>query len=215
MVSDSKKLYIMISRTNTKMGNFIRFFTRYDYNHVSLSLDKELKSFVSFARIVQDAPLYGGFVTESFERFLHKGKNSQVKIYEVDITQEKYNNLEKLFSLADNPNNGLVYNYLDALMTPVGINIKIKGAYTCLSFANTVLGTNCKNIKALSNTLKNNLIYKGTLKDLGVDSGDRSALYFRKIGFRKGTKKSAKSFLIVCKRMIHTNHYDDVNEILK
>ena len=69
-MSDSKKLYVMISKTNTKMGNFIRFFTRYDYNHVSLSLDKELKSFVSFARIVQDAPLYGGFVTESFERFL-------------------------------------------------------------------------------------------------------------------------------------------------
>ncbi len=213
-MSDSKKLYVMISRTNTKMGNFIRFFTRYDYNHVSLSLDKELKSLVSFARIVQDAPLYGGFVTESFERFLHNGKNSQVKLYEVDITEEKYNNLKKLFSLADNPDNGLVYNYLDALMTPVGINIKIKGAYTCLSFANTVLGTNCKNIKSLSNTLKDNLIFKGTINDLGVDSGDRSALYFHKIGFRKGTKNSAKSFLIVCKRMINIGT-DDIDEILK
>lgn len=213
-MSDSKKLYVMISRTNTKMGNFIRFFTRYDYNHVSLSLDKELKSLVSFARIVQDAPLYGGFVTESFERFLHNGKNSHVKLYEVDITEEKYNNLKKLFSLADNPDNGLVYNYLDALMTPVGINIKIKGAYTCLSFANTVLGTNCKNIKSLSNTLKDNLIFKGTINDLGVDSGDRSALYFHKIGFRKGTKNSAKSFLIVCKRMINIGT-DDIDEILK
>lgn len=214
-MSDSKKLYVMISRTNTKMGNFIRFFTRYDYNHVSLSLDKELKSLVSFARIVQDAPLYGGFVTESFERFLHNGKNSHVKLYEVDITEEKYNNLKKLFSLADNPDNGLVYNYLDALMTPVGINIKIKGAYTCLSFANTVLGTNCKNIKSLSNTLKDNLIFKGTINDLGVDSGDRSALYFHKIGFRKGTKNSAKSFLIVCKRMINIGTDDDIDEILK
>lgn len=214
-MNEAKKLYVMISRTNTKMGNFIRFFTHYDYNHVSLSLDKDLKSFVSFARIVQDAPLYGGFVTESFERFLHKGKNSQVKIYEVDITNEKYENLKKLFSLADNPDNGLVYNYLDALMTPVGINVKIKGAYTCLSFANTVLGTKCKSIKALSNTLRNNLIYEGTIRDLGVDTGDRSALYFHKIGFRKGTKKSAKSFLIVCKRMLHNNTDDNVNEILK
>lgn len=214
-MSESKKLYIMISRTNTKMGNFIRFFTRYDYNHVSLSLDKNLKSFVSFARVVQDAPLYGGFVTESIERFLHKGKNSKVKIYEVNITKDKYDNLKRLFSLADNPDNGLVYNYLDALMTPVGINIKIKGAYTCLSFANTVLGTKCKNIKSLSHTLKDNLIFEGTIKDLGVDSGDRSALYFQKIGFRKGTKKSAKSLLIVCKRMINVNSDDEVNEILK
>lgn len=213
-MDNTKKLYVMISRTNTKMGNFIRFFTHYDYNHVSLSLDKELKSFVSFARIVQDAPLYGGFVTESFERFLHKGKNSMVKIYEVDITKEKHDNLKKLFSLADNPDSGLVYNYLDALMTPVGINIKIKGAYTCLSFANTVLGTNCKNIKALSNTLKDKLVFLGTIKELGVDSGDRSALYFHKIGFRKGTKKSAKSFLIVCKRMIHSNTSDNVDDIL-
>ena len=126
MVDNKKKLYIMISRTNTKMGNFIRFSTRYAYNHVSLSLDKELKSFVSFARMVQDAPLYGGFVTESLQRFLHNGKNSQVKIYEVNITKEKYDNLKKLFSLADNPDSGLVYNYLDALMTPVGINVNIK-----------------------------------------------------------------------------------------
>lgn len=214
-MDNSKKLYVMISRTNTKMGNFIRFFTRYDYNHVSLSLDKELKSFVSFARMVQDAPLYGGFVTESLERFLHNGKNSQVKIYEVNITKEKYDNLKKLFSLADNPDSGLVYNYLDALMTPVGINVNIKGAYTCLSFANTVLGTDCKNIKSLSNTLKNNLIFKGTIKDLGVDSGDRSALYFRKIGFKNGTKKSAKSFLVVCQRMIYTNTGDEVKELLK
>lgn len=214
-MSDKYKLYVMISRTNTKIGNLIRFFTRYDYNHVSLSLDPELKSFVSFARIVQDAPLYGGFVTESFERFLHKGKNSKVKIYEVGITKEKRDNLNKLFSLADNPDNGLVYNYLDALMTPMGISIKIKGAYTCLSFANTVLGTNCKSIKALANSLKENLIFKGTIKDLGVDSGDRSALYFHKIGFRKGTKKSAKSLLVVCKRLIHTNTDDDLTAILK
>ena len=61
-MAGENQLYIMLSRTDTGMGRLIRFFTRYDYNHVSLSLDPRLHSWVSFARYAVDVPLAGGFV---------------------------------------------------------------------------------------------------------------------------------------------------------
>lgn len=212
-MENSRRLYLMISCTNTRMGNLIRFFTRYKYNHVSLSIDKNLRNFVSFARFVQDAPLYGGLVNEPLERFLHGGKDSNVKIFEVDISAEKYEKLQKLFAMADNPECGLLYNYFDALATTVGVPIRIPGAYTCLGLARAVLGKNYKNIKALANDLSDKLIYEGPISRLGADSGDRSALYFKKIGVTKGTYKSVKGFLIVCRRVINKNIPDEVYEI--
>lgn len=212
-MENNKMLYLMISCTNTRMGNLIRFFTRYKYNHISLSIDKNLHNFVSFARFVQDAPLYGGLVNEPLERFLHGGKDSNVKIFEVDIPAKKFENLQKLFTMADDPECGLLYNYFDALATTVGVYIKIPGAYTCLGLARIVLGKNYRSIKALAKDLDDKLIYEGPISKLGVDSGDRSALYFKKIGVTKGTYKSAKGFFIVCKRVISKNVTDKVSEI--
>lgn len=214
-MSEQKKLYVMISSTNTKMGSFIRFFTRYEYNHVSLSIDDDLKSFVSFGRMVNDAPLYGGFINETIERYLHNGKNSMVRIFCLDIDNEKYNALSELFKHADNPDSGLIYNYLDALATPLGLHVKVKGAYTCLGFANAVLGTNCKSIKALNKELSDKLIFEGEISELGYDSGDRTALYFKSIGFRRGIAKTTKRFIIIAKRIVHEDTEDKIESTLK
>ncbi len=214
-MSDTKKLYVMISSTNTKMGNFIRFFTRYEYNHVSLSIDKDLKNFVSFGRIVNDAPLYGGFVNETIERYMYRGKSSKVRLFCLDIDEKKYNALLELFRDADNPNSGLIYNYFDALATPLGLQVKVKGAYTCLGFANAVLGTNCKSIKALNKELSDRLIFDGEISELGYDSGDRTAMYFKNIGFRRGFIKTTKRFFIIFKRIVHEDVEDKIEDTLK
>ena len=55
-----KYLYLMISRTDTNIGRIIRVFSRYPYNHVSLSIDPNLREWVSFGRFRKDTPLYAG-----------------------------------------------------------------------------------------------------------------------------------------------------------
>ena len=81
-------LYVMLSRTDTGMGRFIRFFTREEYNHVSLCVDDSLQKFVSFARYRQDTPLAGGAVAEPPQRLLSCGEAIPVS-GNGDLTNDK------------------------------------------------------------------------------------------------------------------------------
>lgn len=99
-MAETKSLYVMISRTDTGVGKLIRRLSRYPYNHVSLSLDPTFQTWVSFARYVQNVPLYGGFIVEPAERFLAKGERIDVRIFRLDIPEEQHSRLERLFSMA-------------------------------------------------------------------------------------------------------------------
>lgn len=52
-----------------------------------------------------------------------------------------------------------------------GIHVPISSAYTCLGFANAVLGTNHQRIRDLDARLAPLLIYDGSLGDLVPESG--------------------------------------------
>lgn len=186
----SKKLYVMISKTDTGIGSVIRKVTGFPYNHVSMTLDESFRTWVSFARFIQDAPLYGGFIVEPAERFLAKGKTVDVHIFAVDITPQRYEELRDLFSKAGNPDSGYIYNHFELVTLTFGIKFPIHSAYTCLGFANAVMGTNYASIRDLDRQMASMLYYEGTLNDLAPDSGDRSDIYFTRLGLRQGTLKS-------------------------
>ena len=119
-MAETKSLYVMISRTDTGVGKLIRRLSRYPYNHVSLSLDPTFKTWVSFARYVQNVPLYGGFIVEPAERFLAKGERIDVRIFRLDIPEEQHSRLERLFSMASQADGELLYNTFDVLAAAVG-----------------------------------------------------------------------------------------------
>lgn len=183
----NRTLYLMISRTDGKMGRFIRYFTNYNYNHVSLTLDPKLRSWVSFARYHCDVALYGGYICESAERFLAKGGEVPVRIFRVELSEEKYRSLEGLFAQAGDVHSGMIYNTFDALATSMGCNIPISNAYTCLGFACMVLGRNFRSIKKLDEYLSPNLVFEGDLRLLICDSGSRDDIYFTRMGALHGT----------------------------
>ncbi len=181
-MTEQRTLYIMISRTESGMGRLIRQFTGYEYNHVSLTLDPGFRSWVSFARYYHDAPLYGGFIRESAERYLAGGNDAMVKIFCVDITEERYRQLEELFAGAGDPGSGMIYNTFDALATSIGLHISVQNAYTCLGFASMVLGRRFANIRELDEHLSDRLMYKGKLSIVVSDSGARDDIYFTGLG---------------------------------
>ena len=83
---EDKYLYVVFSTTPFKIGKFIRFITGYNYNHVSVSLNKDLKKMYSVGRLNPYNTIIGGFVHESldegtFKRFY----NATATIYEMDI----------------------------------------------------------------------------------------------------------------------------------
>lgn len=215
-MEDTKKLYVMISKTHTGIGKAIRKFSRYPYNHVALTLDPAFRNWVSFARYTKDVPLYAGFVAEPVERYLAdgKGEDVEVRIFALDISQEHYHRLSELFSYAGNLESGMVYNLFDIIAATVGAKIPIANAYTCLGFARAILQKDYRTIKALDKDLQSNMIFEGPLSSLASDSGDRSDMYFTKLGFIEGARKTAKTVAVLTLRAVKRKGNDKVSEHL-
>lgn len=210
----SKKLYIMIAHTDTGVGKLIRLITGYPYNHVCMTLDGSFRNWISFARYIQDTPLYGGFIQEPVERYLAKGKRIDVRIFALDISQETYDSLEGLFSLAGKQDPRLRYNLFSLVTLTFGVEVPIPGAYTCLGFANTVLGTRHKTIRALSEDLSPYLFYEGSLAELAPDSGCRDDIYFTRLGFLRGTAESVNAIASLIRFALNPSKSDPVVQAL-
>ncbi|MBR3973468.1 MAG: hypothetical protein IKJ99_05920 [Oscillospiraceae bacterium] len=210
----TRPLFLMLSRTGTGIGKTIRLFTRYDYNHVSLSLDPHFRRWVSFARYAQGVPLAGGFVNESPERYFSSGGPIQVKIFRIDIPLERYRKLKVLFSQAGQNECGLIYNTLSALVTPFGLQVPIAGAYTCLEFADTILEESHGSIRALDICHQGQLIYEGDLRDLVSDTGIRNDRFFRHRGFLKGSLDTTWHFARLLGRMPLRHGSDYLSAVL-
>ena len=85
------KVYIVLTYTGTILSKLVRGYTRKEYAHVSLALDKELKEMYSFGRLNPYIPFIGGFVHESvdhgtFKRFY----KTKTKIYSLEVNEEQY-----------------------------------------------------------------------------------------------------------------------------
>ena len=190
-------LYLMLSRTNTGMGKVIRRYTGAQYNHVSLTLDPELRQFVSFARYVEDVPLVGGYIREPVERFLYLDGPVPVRIFRLELGEERENQLRALFDRAGRRETGLMYDSLSALVS----RWHIPGCHTCLSFASHVLGQRFTSLQALEKYLAPHQIYKGDLRKLVPDSGNRSDAYFCRRGLLRGTGDTVLHFSKLAARL--------------
>lgn len=208
-----RPLYLMLSRTETSMGKIIRFFTGYHYNHVSLTLDPTFCRWVSFARYRRGVPLAGGFVVESPERLLSSGSIS-VRIFRLDIPVEKYRKLKLLFAQAGQSHSVLLYNSFGALVTPVGLHFPVKGAYTCLEFAEAILQESYGTISNLDRHHRADLIFEGDLQDLVFDSGSRSDSFFCHRGIIGGTLDTTWHFARLFGRLVYRRHPDPVTTAL-
>lgn len=198
----TRQLFILVSRTDTGIAQAIRAFSRYPYNHVSVTLDPSLRRWYSFARYVQDAPFYSGFICEPVERFYNENGDAQVRIYRVEIPKKTADELEALMEKAGDPHSGLIYNYFDAVLGAMGGKLPITGSHTCLSFACSVLDRQHLNIESLCQDLEPNMFYEGSLASLLPDSGIRDDLYFTQLGFFRGTALSAKQLAQLTHRMV-------------
>ena len=195
------RLYVMIAKTDTGIGKVIRQVTGYPYNHVSLNLDGDFRRWISFARFHRNTPLYGGYITEPAERFLAKGETVDVRIFAIDLTPERHDELRKLFSKAGTPDSGYIYNYLELLTLSLGIPCPIRDAYSCLGFANAVMGTAYRSIRELDRQMVPYLFYEGALNDLAPDTGDRSDRYFTRLALGENLTCSIQTLGAMIRRI--------------
>jgi len=174
--TQDKQIYIVISQTGTILSRFLKVITGADYNHVSLSLNPDLKLLYSFGRKYPRLPFPGGFVIESpdfgtFKKFY----NTKVLVLQINVDAQKYNAIEKkIKNMLDNKRE-YHYNYLGLCLAAFKINVHFNNRYYCSEFLKYIFECfEIDGVESLSritqpihflNIPDTDLIYKGKLQD--------------------------------------------------
>ena len=135
-----KQIYIILAHTGTVLSRIIRWYTKAEFSHVSIALDKELQEMYSFGRLNPYNPFIGGFVHEyidqgTFKRF----KNTMAKVYQLQIEDEQYEKIKKTISEFEQNKEKYKFNIIG--LFAAGFNIRIyRNKYLyCAEFAKYVL----------------------------------------------------------------------------
>ena len=136
-----KKVYLVLTHTNTMFSKLIKRHTGHTYNHISIALKEDLSEMYSFGRINPYIFFWGGFVVESpkfgtFKRF----RNTIAKVLELSVDDEAYGIIEYYINqfIADKKTFG--YNFRGVLKAKNNVNYqKTYRKFYCSQFVNYLL----------------------------------------------------------------------------
>ena len=134
------KIYIVLMRTNTFVEKGVRFFTRYQYGHVAISLNKDCKSLYSYGRRKVHSILFGGFTEEKQDGpFFTYFNKAECKIYELEVSDEQYKKMVDIINEMKNNMKKYRYDYLGIVLRYFRIPISFKNKFVCSSFVGYAL----------------------------------------------------------------------------
>ncbi|MBR6133702.1 MAG: hypothetical protein IKQ29_03170 [Bacilli bacterium] len=134
-MNEKVKIYFILSYTGTILSRLVRIFTKDEFCHVSLSLDKNLTKMYSFGRINPYIPFLGGFVHESpkwgtFKRF----KNTQARIISCEVTKEQYNKIEQTIKKFSVEKKNYSFNIIGLIGVKLHKKIQRANHFYCAEF---------------------------------------------------------------------------------
>lgn len=131
-----KYIYLVFSATQNGMGRMIRRVTGYRFNHVSVSLTAGSGRMYSFARHYKDAPFYGGFVCETAQRFAGDTSHAAtVRVCAIPVNDAQYRRAKQYLDSLRRRREHYIYNLASAVTFPLGLELRVPGAMTCIQFA--------------------------------------------------------------------------------
>ena len=170
------RIYIVLSQTYSMLARTIKSITHENYSHVSIAFDENCEEMYSFGRKWKHFPFYGIFKREKLDEGLFLNKNAHMAIYEIHVTKEQCENAKKRIKEIEKSNNG--YNIAGLLLAYFKIKLH-RNKYYCSEFVYEVLSSDGVEIierddkifqpeeliNRVINSVQNNLIYKGEIKD--------------------------------------------------
>lgn len=208
-IDDKKFIYIVLSSTSGRMGRFIRFATGYFYNHVSVSLEPDIKTLYSFARYYKNTPLFGGFVEESIMRYGSLEETASIKIFRIPVTETQYSEVGTGINQLKEESEKYIYNTISALLAPVHRSVSICNAYTCVEFMVNLLWLSgidmgiypgaFHTIEELGEHLEYLTVYEGPASEYMIQGEwgrDNFCIKKSKIFYIKGTAKNFGRLII-------------------
>lgn len=133
---ENDKLYIVLTQTYSILAKTIKLITKDTYSHASLSFDKKCNEMYSFGRKYRYFPFYGIFKKENLKEGLFKNKGSLIAIYEINVTENQFDEAKKRVGQIKNNNKG--YNIIGLLLAKFRIKLN-RSKYYCSEFVYDVL----------------------------------------------------------------------------
>mgnify|MGYP002626309187 CR=1 FL=1 len=135
-----KKIYIVLSYTGTILSRIVKLYTRKEYSHVSIALDKSLDHMYSFGRLNPYNPFIGGFIQESpnygtFKRF----KNTKTKIYSLEVSDEDYEIIKNTIEDVSKNRHDYRFNIMGLITVMGHYHLKRENCFYCAEFVKYVL----------------------------------------------------------------------------
>jgi hypothetical protein len=104
-------LYVVVSNTGSAASEILSVFTRKQYNHASLSFDRELKTIISYNG---GEKVYPPGLNEEMIEFFNKKEDSSLIVYQLDASREqKMELIDKVWEINDH---GSAYNMLGLVL---------------------------------------------------------------------------------------------------
>lgn len=130
-----KTIYILLTKSTTICSRVVHLATRSEYTHAAISLDKSFEQLYTFSRRYKRLLLPAGFVVESaYEGLLGDSDDMNCAVYEVEITDEAYEKLIRMFRHMDYHKKKYRYNILGLPMCFFNRTFERKGYYFCSQF---------------------------------------------------------------------------------
>jgi len=132
---ESKKIYIILTSTRTFLARVIKFWVKKPYNHIAISLDKELNEMYCFGRRKPRNPFIAGFIKEDWETGFHViFRDIPCLIYECEISEEIYDNIKEIIDEFYENRLKYKFNIIGLIGNAVGFDINRKKHYYCAEF---------------------------------------------------------------------------------
>ena len=135
-----KKIYIVLTHTGTVLSRIIKVYTKNEFSHVSISLDKNLDKMYSFGRLNPYNPFIGGFIHEHIDKgTFYRFKKTKTTIYSLDISDKQYKKLEDLILKFETNKKKYTFNIIGLFAVAVKLKIKINRSFYCAEFVKYIL----------------------------------------------------------------------------
>ena len=202
---ENRTVYVLLSRTQTGVGSFIRMFMPGRYSHVALAFDPYLSEMYTFARLHVDTPFAGGFLKENPAHYLHGGRDAAIKLHAIELDEAQALFFERELERLEAGDT--CYNLVDAFLLAFKKRMRAEdGAHTCVSFSAHMLGLNAVNeVLDMEKALEGFVIYEGFLRAYLGDRYDEQAglkdEYFKRRGLFHGTRDTFKHVRRLVRRL--------------
>lgn len=131
-----KKIYFLLSRTDTIPARIIRKFAPGEFSHVSVSLFPRTDMFYSYARRHINNPLFAGFISEDIHtKVFARYPDCHCALYSIEVSDEGYERAKRLIRYFRKNRKKATYSFIGAAAMRVGLKVKRRYKFTCSQFA--------------------------------------------------------------------------------